>query len=197
MRGLPMGFANDEKVNNMGDEFMFGLSFLIAPVTAYHQLNRNVYLLAVQGWYELYSGKYYDGGQNLNADAPYERIPVFVNEGSVITTGPAMQYADEKKPAIITLFVFTGKDAFFNLYEDEGTNYNYEQGHFANINIDYNEALKTLAIDKRQGSFNGMFKNRVLKVVFINKQHKVGFDDLNKTETIIKYLGEKISIKEH
>ena len=101
-----------------------------------------MYLPAGQGWYDLYSGKYFDGGQTINADAPYERMPVFVKEGSIIPTGPDIQYTNEKPADIITLFVYTGKDASFNLYEDEDTNYNYEQGKYAIIPITYNEQSK-------------------------------------------------------
>jgi alpha-D-xyloside xylohydrolase len=41
-----------------------------------------------QGWYDLYSGKYFDGGKTITADAPYERMPVFVKAGSIVPAGP-------------------------------------------------------------------------------------------------------------
>ena len=83
---------------------------------------------AGQGWYDLYSGKYFNGGQKINADAPYERMPVFVKEGSIIPFGADLQYTAEKPADTIILYVYTGKDAQFDLYEDEDTNYNYEKG---------------------------------------------------------------------
>ena len=110
---------------------MFGSSLLINPVCEYKQHNRELYLPKCAGWYDLYSGKWYAGGQKIIADAPYERMPVFVKAGSIIPFGPELQYTSEKPADTITLNIYTGADASFNLYEDEGTNYNYEKGAFA------------------------------------------------------------------
>ena len=63
MRGLVMDFAKDTAVTNIGDQFMFGPSLLINPVYTYGATNRKVYLPAGQGWYDMYSSKYYNGGQ--------------------------------------------------------------------------------------------------------------------------------------
>jgi alpha-D-xyloside xylohydrolase len=128
MRGLAMDFGADPAVKNIRDAYMFGPSLLINPVYTYQATSRDVYLPAGQGWYDLYSGKYFDGGKTIIADAPYERMPVFVKAGSIIPTGADIQYTSEKPADVITLFVYTGRDASFSLYEDEGTNYNYEQG---------------------------------------------------------------------
>ncbi|RYE04264.1 MAG: DUF5110 domain-containing protein, partial [Sphingobacteriaceae bacterium] len=169
MRGLVMDFGKDEKVKNINDQYMFGPSLLINPVYQYQAKNRKVYLPAGNGWFDLYSGKYQNGGQEITADAPYERMPVFVKEGSIIPVGPEIQYVGEKPAAPITLYVYAGKDASFDLYEDEGTNYNYEKGAFSNISINYNENSKTVTIGDRKGTFSGMVANRVFNVVVISK----------------------------
>ena len=80
-------------------------------------------------------------------------MPLFVKEGSIIPTGPALQYTSEKKADPVTLFVYTGKDGSFNLYEDGDTTYDYEKGAYTIIPFTYNEASKTLTIGKREGSF--------------------------------------------
>ncbi|MBQ3891299.1 MAG: DUF5110 domain-containing protein, partial [Lachnospiraceae bacterium] len=67
------------------------------------------------------------------------------------------------------LYVYAGADATFQLYEDEGTNYNYEKGKYATIDIRYEEATKTVTFGKRMGSFNGMLKNRRFNIVLIGK----------------------------
>lgn len=96
MRGLVMDFATDKNTWKIGDQFMFGPSLIINPVYSYKALSRTVYLPAGQGWYDLYSGKYYNGGENIIADAPYERVPVFVKEGSIIPTGPELAVCGRK-----------------------------------------------------------------------------------------------------
>ncbi len=194
MRGLIMDFANDDAVKNINDEYMFGPSFLINPVYTYKATQRYVYLPANNGWYDLYSGKYFDGGQTINADAPYERMPVFVKEGSIIPFGVDLQYTNEKPEDKITLYIYTGKDAQFDLYEDEGTNYNYEQGKYSIIPVTYNESTKTVTIGKRDGSFNGMLAKRTFNIVWITKDKPaaLNFDAKGKT---VSYKGNAINIK--
>ncbi len=194
MRGLVMDFAADTTVNNIGDQYMFGPSLLINPVYKYKAVSRPLYLPNTNGWYDLYSGKYFDGGQTINADAVYERMPVMVKEGSIIPAGPALQYTGEKPADVITLFVYTGKDASFNLYEDENTNYNYEKGAFANIPFLYNEATKTLTIDKREGHFNGMLAKRTFRIVWISKNKPKPFEPDQKAGATVQYNGEKLEV---
>lgn len=195
MRGLAMDFATDTAVNNIGDQYMFGPSLLINPVYQYKATSRELYLPNTNGWYDLYSGKYFDGGVQLNADAPYERMPVLVKEGSIIPAGPALQYTNEKPADVITLFVYTGKDAAFTLYEDEGTNYNYEKGAFANIAFTYNETTKSLTINKREGSFTGMLTKRIFRIIWISKNRPKEFNAEQKADASVIYKGEKIMMK--
>ncbi|MBS1668665.1 MAG: DUF5110 domain-containing protein [Bacteroidetes bacterium] len=194
MRGLVMDFPDDASVNTISDQYMFGPSILVNPVFTYQAKSRDLYLPAGQGWYDFYSGKYFEGGQKINADAPYERIPLFVKEGSIIPFGPDLQYVSEKKANPISLFIYTGKDACFDLYEDEGINYNYEKGFCTDINICYNESAKTLKIEKRKGSFPGMLKDRAFKI-FLVKKEKEGMAAVeDKPFAIIKYNGKEKTI---
>ena len=196
MRGLVMDFAADTAVLNIGDQYMFGPSLLINPVYKYKQRSRSLYLPKCAGWYDLYSGKWYAGGQKITAAAPYERMPVFVKAGSIIPFGPSLQYTSEKPADTITLHVYTGADASFNLYEDEDTNYNYEKGEYSNIPLNYNEQTKTLSIGKRKGAFEGMLQHRIFNIVWIDKNSGVGLDTKSKPSSTVKYNGEKILIKQ-
>ena len=85
MRGLPMDFAADESVKNISDQYMFGPSILVNPVYEYQKRSRLVYLPNTNGWYDFYSGKFFDGGQTMSADAPYEKMPLYIREGSIIS----------------------------------------------------------------------------------------------------------------
>jgi alpha-D-xyloside xylohydrolase len=195
MRGLMMDYGQDEKVKNIADEYLFGPALLINPVYTYGATSRSVYLPQGNGWYNLYDGKYTSGGQTITADAPYDRIPVYVKEGSIIPFGPAIQYTGEKPADPITLYVYTGKDANFTLYEDEGTNYNYEKGAFSTIQFTYNEAGKTLTIDNRQGSFTGMVNNRKFNVVWVNRNKAVPLHFEPNSNQQIDYEGKKVTVK--
>ncbi len=194
MRALVMDFNGDKNVENIPDQWMFGPSFMACPVGYYGARSREVYFPQQRGWYDLYTGKYIAGGQTLEVEAPYERIPVFVPEGSIIPFGPEIQWSDEKPAELINLYVYEGKDAEFLLYEDEGTNYNYEKGKYATINISYSESSETLTIGARKGSFNGMLQNRRFNVVTISKNHAQALNLENPQGKMIEYNGAEVKV---
>ncbi|GGK64885.1 alpha-xylosidase [Rufibacter glacialis] len=195
MRPLVMDFGTDKNVLNIGDQFMFGPSLLVNPVYAKNATKRRLYLPANTGWYNLYDGTYQQGGRQIEADAPYERMPLFVKEGSILPFGPELQYTTEKPAETITLYVYGGKDASFELYEDENTNYNYEKGKFATIPITYNEAKKTVTIGKRQGEFDGMLRNRTFQVVYVQPTKAKPLQYDAKPDATIAYSGSEKSLK--
>lgn len=198
MRGLMMDFPNDQKAANLNDQFMFGPSILVSPVLKYKATSRELYLPQGQGWYDFYTGKFLKGGQDIQADAPYDRMPLYVKAGSIIPTGPDMQYTSEKKSDPTTILVYTGQDASFTLYEDEGTNYNYEKGAFSQIEFTYQEASGTLTIANRQGEFKGMLPTRTFKVVFVSPDAPAAADAATAHNAIkIQYKGQKAILKKN
>ena len=127
-------------------------------------------------------------------DAPYEQIPVFVREGAIIPFGPEMQWSDEKPAETINLYVYAGQNGSFQLYEDEGTNYNYEKGKYATIDIRYEDATKTVTFGKRNGSYNGMLKNRRFNIVLISKDTAKPLNLDNPEGKLVKYNGKEIRV---
>ena len=194
MRGLIMDFTKDAKVNNIGDQWMFGPAFMVCPVGYYKTRSRSVYFPAASGWYDFYSGRFIAGGQTRTVDAPYERIPLFVRAGSIIPFGPDIQYTDEKKPDCITLYVYEGENGKFQLYEDEGTNYDYEKGKYLTIDFTYNDSSRTLTIGAQKGAYDGMLTERTFRIVTVNRYKTQPFD-LNAQGTSVTYAGKEISVK--
>ena len=195
MRGLIMDFNGDWQVTNIKDQWMFGPALMVCPVAHYKARNRSVYFPKQTGWYNLYSGEYVEGGQSLIVDAPYERIPVFVREGSIIPFGPEIQYSDEKPAELINLYVYAGKDGQFMLYEDEGVNYNYEKGKYATIDITYDDSSKTITFGKRNGQFNGMLKQRRFNVVLITREQPKALNMENPEGKLVQYNGKAVCIQ--
>ncbi len=196
MRGLVMDFNGDDNVLDIKDQWMFGPALMACPVGEYQKYTRNVYLPKQKGWYDFYTGKHYAGGETIMADAPYEKIPVFVPEGAILPVGPEMEWSDQKKPELIDLYVYAGKDGEFTLYEDEGTNYNYEKGKYATIDIKYDDAQKTLTIGNRKGSFDGMLQSRRFNVVLVNEHSNQGISLANAPKgKMVKYAGKQVVVK--
>ena len=172
LRGLAMDYKDDARVRGIKNQWMFGPSLMACPVGEYKARSREVYLPKGTGWYDLYTKRYYQGGRTMAVDAPYGRIPVFVPEGAIIPFGPELQYSDEKQPELITLYVYAGADGSFTLYEDEGTNYNYEKGRYSTIGFAYDNAARTLTISARKGAFSGMLKSRRFNIVLVDANSK-------------------------
>lgn len=169
MRALIMDYPEDSNLTNISDQYMFGPAIMVCPVYKYGARSREVYFPENEGWYNLYTGDFIEGGQTLTIDAPYERIPLFAASGSIIPYGPEMMYSNEKQADEITLYVYGGKSGTFTLYEDEGVNYNYEKGKYSTIQFTYNDITKTLEIGDRKGDFEGMLNERKFNIVYVNK----------------------------
>jgi alpha-D-xyloside xylohydrolase len=195
MRGLVMDFQEDTKVRGVADQYMFGSALLVNPVYEYKARSRSVYLPSSSGWYDLYSGQYFKGGESINAEAPLSRVPVFVRDGSIIPTGPEIQYTSEKPADPITLYVYMGRNGSFELYEDENTNYHYEQGDYSTIPFSYDDATRTLTVGERKGSFKGMLKERRFEIVWVNADRPVGVSVTARPDQVITYNGKQLSVK--
>ena len=201
-RLLAFDFADDSKVWNIKDQFMFGPAFLVCPVVTpmYYDngvaisdekdKKRNVYLPEKTTWYDFYTGKAYEGGQVIKADAPIDRIPLFVRQGSIIPMGPVIQHTGELPGKELEIIVYPGKDADFTLYEDEGDNYNYEQGAFTTIKLTWNDKKKVLTLGERKGKFDTMETMRSMRIVL----HDAKELKSSKSKTI-RYSGEEINCK--
>ena len=198
MRALVMDFNGDKMVNNIADQWMLGPALMACPVGYYKARNRSVYFPKQCGWYDLYTGeKIVDGNlssRRLVVEAPYERIPVFVREGAIIPFGPAMEWSDEKKADLINLYVYAGQDGSFQLYEDEGTNYNYEKGQYATIDIQYDDAARTVSFAARKGQFNGMLKKRRFNIVLVTKDAPKPLDLDHPAGKLVEYTGKALSV---
>lgn len=196
-RALAFDYREDVRVHDIEDQFMFGPAFLVAPVTTAMYYGpgsrelqgvgklRSVYLPDGE-WYDYWSDERIKCGLTIEATADLETLPLFVRAGSIVPVGPDVQYADEQPEAMIGLKVYSGLDASFTLYEDEGDNYNYENGSYATIEMKWSEADRTLTIGKRSGSYAGMPAVRQFAVEITG----------NVGRCIVTYQGEPIAVRE-
>lgn len=174
MRPLSFMFPDDEKLRTVFDQYMFGDELMICPVTepmffehkGHGQKGesikdvstfRKVILPENTSWYDLYTEKYYEGGQCINADVPLDHIPVFVKAGSII---PETDFAcsTEEQTGPVTITVYPGADGCFTLYEDAGDGYAYEKGDYKLTELRWSDQEKTLYVN---GQINDSYKVRI------------------------------------
>ena len=194
MRPLVMDFNADTAAVNRQYQYMFGKSVLVAPVTEANVSEWNVYLPKSAGWFDFWTGKHFNGGQCIKTDAPIDKIPLFVKAGSIIPMGKIIQYTGEKLADTLEIRVYKGADAKFNLYEDEGDNYNYEKGKYTVISFKWDEKHQSLAISDRKGNYSGCLAKRIFNVVLVSENRGSG----THTGSIgkkVSYTGTKLEIK--
>ncbi len=175
-RNLAFDFRQDLLVHNIADQFMFGPSLMVCPILEPMlyapggvqlegvEMSRTVYLPAGRDWYDFHTHECYHGGQTIKAAAPMDRIPLFVPAGSIIPTGPITQYVDEQPEVPWNILVYPGQDACFDVYEDSGDGYGYEQGQCAWRSLNWCEASGELSAGPVEGTFPGQVTDRQLKV---------------------------------
>jgi alpha-D-xyloside xylohydrolase len=195
MRPLVMDFPDDPKAREIADEFMFGTSLLVNPVTEYKARSRNVYLPAGSVWFDYWTGARMAGGRTVMADAPYDRLPLFVRAGSIVPMESGQQYIGEKDARDLTLYVYPGANGQFSLYEDDGVSYDYERGQFSRIPIAWNDAERALTIGRRHGSFAGMLRDRAFKIVFVSPGAPAGSVSSAPPLPAVAYHGDPVVVR--
>ena len=121
----------DKAVLDISSQFMFGPAIMVSPVTTPMYYDKSgeaieaektikVYLPSDCGWYDWWTGSYYEGGQWICAQADISKLPLFVREGSSIPTEKEVLRFPDKK----------GKCQPFELYEDDGITNDYQKGKF-------------------------------------------------------------------
>ncbi len=144
MRALFMNFPDDPKVAEIGDEYMFGPAFLVAPVTDQGATTKQVYLPAGADWYNYWTHARMHGGQTVTVDAPIDKLPLFVRAGSIVPLGSAVESTAEKQ-AIAKVQIWPGANADFALYQDDGRTYAYEKGDFQLTKLHWDDAAHKLS----------------------------------------------------
>lgn len=176
MRMLAFDFAEDEKALEVTDQYLFGRSLMVCPVTEpmYYEAGsvpiegasktRRVYLPAGEAWYDFWTNVRYEGGQTITADAGIDRIPLYVREGSIIPMAQEGEYAAEQEDGVTELRVYPGKDAEYELYEDAGDGYGYEKGEYCVMKLCWDDEKKALTFKERQGNYPGKKEKRQYKM---------------------------------
>jgi len=195
MRPLVMDFRTDAQAVNVGDEYMWGRSILVNPVTAAGATSRKVYLPAGQDWYDFWTGQKLPGGQTIDAPAPIDSMPLYVKAGSIVPLGPIVNYAREKPDAPIELRIYRGQNGTMTLYEDAGDGYNYEKGEHSEIAITWTESTGKLSIGRRIGQYPGMPQAHVFHVVFVRDAKGAGLPEEQAADKTVTYTNDAIEVQ--
>lgn len=196
LRSLLFDFPGDKVAASLSDEFLFGKSLLICPVTEpmyylsesrpiQREKFRRCWLPNDADWYDFETDVFYRGGQYIEVEAPLDRIPVFVRAGSILPMEKDLEYATQKSLNPFEIHIYPGCDTTFCLYEDDGDGWDYEKGRYNRIIICWEEASRQMTIDGCEYVFPQGIQGRELLAV------KHGEKIIQRRFT---YCGEKIKI---
>lgn len=129
MRPLLLEYPEDVNVVNLSDQFLLGRDVLVAPVYQPGATHRMVYLPAGT-WVDFWTGERLEGPRFIVAQAPLERMPLYVRDGAVIPMERPGNHTGERDGRHLTLHVYAGQDGEFQLYEDAGEGYGYTAGQW-------------------------------------------------------------------
>ena len=198
LRVLALDFPQDPATHDITDQYLFGPSILVCPVT--HPMyftaastpivaaakSRAVYLPFGANWYNFWTAELHQGGQQLSVPAPLDIIPLFVLAGSILPLTMPMQFSGEIPDAPIELRVYTGADACFTLYDDAGDGYAYERGEYSLLEMEWHESTRELVLHPHRGRFPHIALQREL--------HILVFSASTSAEHHVTYTGSEVRI---
>lgn len=164
-RSLAFDYPHDHKIydGHYQNQYFFGPAMMVAPVESAKDITK-VYLPA-GNWYELYTDHAHAGSQEIFADCPMDRLPVFVKGSSIITMAERAGRNVNDAGDTLEVHVYQGT-AYndFTLYEDDGETFEYETGASVTRKISYAPSENELVIDTAVGLYQSHFQT--LKVCF-------------------------------
>ena len=138
------------KVVETTDQFMFGPSILVAPFYGGKATERQVQLPA-GNWYDFYTGRPVGSDRSITvtAEALNDQIPLFVKDGALI---PMLRKdvlnTQEMAGCDLELRHYGLADGSFELHEDDGNSFDYQQGHYRTRILTVTAEGLTESIDK-------------------------------------------------
>jgi alpha-glucosidase len=163
VRGLLLEYPNDPVTwgTETQYEFLLGKNFLVAPVYRDEEKRDSIYFPAGK-WFDYWDGTIYKGNTSINNYvAPLDKLPLFVKGGSIIPMYPQMYFDGERPADTLTLDIYPGENAEFEMFEDDGSTKEYRKGAFAKtkltaiVNPLNKEQIAEVNIAAAKGNYKG------------------------------------------
>jgi alpha-D-xyloside xylohydrolase len=177
MSPLVYYYPKDKNTWGIKDQLFFGESMMVSFVTEYQKRTKELYL-PEGDWFNFWTNEKVSGGKKMTIDAPFNSTPIFVKAGSIIPTGPKVQYAAEQSDEPLRIKVYPGKDADYILYLDDAESYDYEKGEYTELIITYSESKKEVRMKNGKGTYIDFKKNPmdfIIEMIGTDKEEKLSY----------------------
>ncbi len=146
-------------------QYMWGNEMLVAPNCS---ANSTVSVWLPKGeWYDFWNDAPIKGDQEIKYEAPVGKLPLFVKAGSIIPMANFALSTAFIHNDSLTIHIYPGKDAVFELYEDDGVSEAYKnQNQKRTTLINFTQSPFSLAIAATHGNYNKAPVQRAWQLVF-------------------------------
>ena len=179
VRALVLDYQDDPNTYDVYGQYLLGSELLIAPFWRDDNLTREVYLPEGQ-WVDFWDHRIvYEGRQTITYQAEtVNQVPIFVKAGAILPLAPDGQLYVDQKTTPYTISVYPAGSSSFELYEDDGTTYDYERGASALTRFVCDETEAGIALGKSapRGGYTIPPRDHVFRV---NKAMRVTSVTLN------------------
>ncbi|MGE0772185.1 MAG: glycoside hydrolase family 31 protein [Cyclobacteriaceae bacterium] len=179
-QSLAIEHAHDDRVfdHQFHHQYLFGPFILVAPVESGKELTK--VFLPAGNWYYVFTGEKFAGDRVITIDCPIHRLPIFVKAGAILPM-EAANANTSVKPDTLRLHVYQGGEASFELYQDDGVTFEYEDGQACLRTISFSAAQKTIRLSGGHGKFQSNYASvqlvlhgfeRINRVVINGEAHQ-------------------------
>lgn len=172
-RAMYIEHPEEEEAYKNPQQFLFGDLLLGAPITSPGKgdnkiAEQKVWLPAGDVWYQFFSHKKYEGGQNITESCDLNSFPLYIKGGYPF---PMQPYTPRMASAPLDTLVIRcypgqeGDNNSFTLYEDDGMSRDYEQGKFSTTKMEYSlkNGVTEITVHPAEGSYTGQVETRAYR----------------------------------
>lgn len=192
LKSMLFDFQNDKTVLDIDQQFLFGNSLMVCPVTSQGAKTKKIVFPENTKWYNFYTGKKIEDGKTIDAQLSIDNIPVYVKEGSIIPVITAVPNDTTLLP--IEIRIYTGANAEFTLYEDENNGMGYLKDNFTKISLSYSEKSRTLTIGSPEGKLHEKSIEKLFRIAVVSEANATGLKEASEYHEI-NYKGKRTKVK--
>src|SRR5204863_8823469 len=151
MRALWLHYPDDPVAVARGDQYLWGRDILVAPVVEKGATLRRLYLPRGT-WFDFWTEDKSEGGREIDRAVDLATMPLHVRAGAIVPMAPVKQYTSEPVDGPLSITVYPGVDGSFDLFEDDGTSFEYRRGGWMGIAMKWSERDRRLSLALMPGS---------------------------------------------
>lgn len=157
---LPMYYAYPKvrESYQVPNQYLFGSGLMVAAITT--PCIKSLRMARVDAWipegewYDIFTGVRYHGGRTMRLYRDITSIPVLAKAGAVLPFQEDYMECADENPSQLHIYVYTGADGSFTLYEDDNSTNGYRQEQCVRTRYSWREEESCFCIGRAEGEIS-------------------------------------------